>query len=103
MPLIEIHATGGADVARVSGAIAEEVAAVLNAAPDVAWIVWHRARDGDVWIGSAPATGAAIAHVYLTRTPAQVDAVADAVARTLERELGLDAARVIVCTHAFAL
>lgn len=103
MPLIEIRSTADADVSHVASAVAEEVAAVLDAAPDVAWIVWRAAKEGEVWIGSAPAAAAAIAHVYLTRTPEQVDAVADAVARTLERELGLDAARVIVCTHAFAL
>jgi phenylpyruvate tautomerase PptA (4-oxalocrotonate tautomerase family) len=108
VPLIEIQATGQPDRVRVSRAVAAAVAEALNARPDTAWIVWRQLAMDDVTIGpdnlaARPAEGVAIAHVYLTRTPEQVEAVADAVSGTLEVELGLDASRVLVCTHAFAL
>lgn len=108
MPLIEILATGEVDRTRVSRAIAENVAATLNARPDVAWIVWRALADNEVAIGphslaETPAESVAIAHIYLTRTPDQVEAVANVVGQTLEAELGLDESRVLVCTHAFAL
>ena len=107
MPLIEIQATGQHDRARVSRAVAARVAEVLDARPDVAWIVWRSLADDEVTVGFEAPTHAAervaFAHVYLTRTPEQVEAVADAVSETLERELDLEASRVLVCTHAFAL
>jgi phenylpyruvate tautomerase PptA (4-oxalocrotonate tautomerase family) len=107
VPLIEIQATGQTDRVQVSRAIAAKVAEVLDARPDVAWIVWRQLADGDVTIGQdnlgASPGEVAIAHVYLTRTPEQVEAVAEAVGRTLETELGLDGTRVLVCTHAFAI
>ena len=88
--------------------IAENVAEALNARPDVAWVVWRSLVVDEVTIGpdivaKTPGDGVAIAHIYLSRTREQVDAVADVVSRTLEAELGLDASRVLVCTHAFAL
>jgi hypothetical protein len=43
----------------------------------------------------------AVAHVYLSRTPEQVEAVADAITDALAAEL--DPSRVIVATHAFRL
>ena len=108
MPLIEIQATGQPDRTRVSQVIAANVAEALNARPDVAWIVWRALADNEVTIGphrlaNEPAEGVAIAHVYLTRTPEQVEMVANVVSHTLEVELGLDESRVLVCTHAFAL
>lgn len=103
MPLIEIQATGVPDAGRVARAITANVAAALDGRPDVAWVVWRALDDDAVTIGPATAHAAAIAHVYLTRSPEHVEAVADAVGETLERELGLDSSRVLVCTHAFSL
>jgi phenylpyruvate tautomerase PptA (4-oxalocrotonate tautomerase family) len=103
VPLIEIQATGEVDRGRVARAVAANVAEALDARPDTAWIVWRALAGSEVTIGPETGQDVAIAHVYLTRTPEQVEAVADAVAETLAAELGLAEPRVLVCTHAFSL
>ena len=104
MPLIEIQATRVEDPGRVAREVTASVASALQAPrPDVAWVVWRPLGEDELTIGPETGAAAAIAHVYLTRSPEQVEAVVNAVASTLERELGLDPSRVLVCTHAFAL
>jgi hypothetical protein len=103
VPLIEIQATAVTDAGRVAREITANVAEALDGRPDVAWVVWRALDDEAVTIGPETADAAAVAHVYLTRSPEEVEAVVDAVAETLERELGLASARVLVCAHAFSL
>ena len=104
MPLIEILALpqpDGVDVEAVTRALNQAVATAIPCRLEAVWTTW-RVIDGAYVVGDAVAglqpagTHAPIVHIYLRRTPEEVERAVAAIERLLASELALDEGNVFV-------
>jgi hypothetical protein len=94
VPLIEINALtpGDADVAEILRRLNAAVAETLGCRPDAVWTTWrpldagYAVGDEVAMGGTAPSTHPPLVHVYINRTPEQIDAVCETIASVLGPE-----------------